>query len=217
MKLFAWLRITSIFRRRIERKPSVLIWIGLIQASAPHLLLFCYISLNPLLHFPFFSLYFPTSLWLNLTLFCSLYPRFFYKVLSFPWLVYCTCAHLLLFPCIRLLFSVSNRLSLDASDTIITYIRVKNADVKFLQTSFVVSSVRQYFECTQLQPWVVDADFDTCQLHFRTSHTSQASVLVDRWWWVCGLDETSVSSFSVDIGNTVRNYMSELKSKKKGR
>jgi hypothetical protein len=135
--------------------------------------------------FPFLALYFSTSLWLNLTLFCSLYLRFFCEVLSFPWLVYYTCAHLLLFPCIRLLFSVSNRHSLDASDTIITYIRVKNADVKFLQTSFVLSSLLQYFECTQLQPWVLDADFDTCQLHFRTLHTVQASpreqMMVNVW------------------------------------
>jgi hypothetical protein len=142
--------------------------------------------------FPFRSLYFSTSLWLNLTLFCSLYLRFFYKVLSFPCLVYYTCAHLLLFPCIRLLFSVSNRPSLDASDTIITYIRVKNADVTFLQTSFVLSSLLQYFECTRLQPWALDADFDTCQLHFRTLHTIEASVLMDRWWWMCNLDETLV-------------------------
>ena len=201
-KLPAWLHIISIFRRRIECKPSVRIWSGLIQACISTFYSFVrslwihfYISLP-------FSIFFNLFMAESHTFFCSLYLRFFCKVLSFLWLVYYTCAHLLLFPCIRLLFSVSNRHSLDASDTIITYIRVKNADVKFLQTSFVLSSLLQYFECTQLQPWVLDADFDTCQLHFRTLHTIQASprgqMMVNVWlgWYL--------SNFSVDTDTTCK-------------
>jgi hypothetical protein len=125
---------------------------------------------------------------LNLTFFVLyIYLRFFCKVLSFLWLVYYTCTHskdyLLLFSCrpFSLLSFIFNRHSLNASDTIITYIRVKSADVRFLQTSFVLCWLLQYFECTQPEPWGLGADSDTCQLHFQNLHTIQASVLLDRW------------------------------------
>jgi hypothetical protein len=120
----AWQHIIAICWSVIEPKPSLHIWSEMLLVF-PSLSLLCYIALNPILHFPPTLHIFHTSLRVKLTFFCSLYLCFLYKVPSILWLVYETCAHsrdyLLLFPCISLLFFVSNRHSLDASDTIITY------------------------------------------------------------------------------------------------
>lgn len=144
------------------------------------LFLLCYVALNPISHFPPTLHIFHTSLRLKLTFFILgifvsyikffLFSGWFMRLVRTPEITY----YCSLYPSS---FFISNRHSLDASDTIITHIRVKSADVKFLQTSFVLSWLLQYFECTQPKPWMLDADFDTCQLHFGTLHTIQASVL----------------------------------------
>jgi hypothetical protein len=114
--------------------------------------LLCYVALNPVLHFTPTHHISRTSLRVKLTFFCSLYLCFLYKVLSILSLVYETPE--IIYHCspVSVFFSSFLIVTHSRHPIQLLLIRVRSADVRFLQTSFVLTCLLQYFECTQPKP-----------------------------------------------------------------